>query len=132
MNLTQEIINIQNVLMVGQKALAELQKFAATGEWLPFLDYVTEDVSITFSGQDSLGGVKVGKAELEKLLRTFSEDLGLRVTHTAKPPMINITSFAAEFIAKGTLGGQAVQRSLIVVFDIQGDKIAAIREYALS
>jgi hypothetical protein len=60
------------------------------------------------------------------------EDRGLRAQHIAKPPMVNATSFAVEFVSKGTLDGQAVSRTLVVVFDIRGDKVSAVREYALS
>lgn len=132
MSLEQEISAMQNVLEVGKKAFTTLQHFTTTGEWQPFLNFVTEDVSMVFPLPEPLGGTKFGKAELEKLLRTLSKDLNLRVKHTTKTPMINTTSFAIEFMAKGTLGEEVLERFIILVFEIQGDKVFAIREYALS
>lgn len=128
---SQDLTVMQNVMTVGQRALTAFQNWAATGDWQPFLNYLSDDVNIAFAAPEPYGGTKYGKAEVEKILRTFSEDLQLRVEHTAKTPMVNATSFSVEFTAKGTASGRVVERQLLVVFDISDDKVTAIREYAV-
>lgn len=113
----------------GQAAIAAWRTGFKTGDFSALVAMLDDNVEYRL-GIPPYNTIRRGKADAVQAFQSF-QSLTIRVDQTPiAPPMFSGNSTTFEFQAKGTVGGNAVEANLLVVFDIVNGKIVRMREYS--
>lgn len=118
-------------IRASERAVANWRRAFATGDFEPLINQLDDTVQARFALPAPYNVTLTDKASVVQALN-FAQGLHIRVIQTpVTPPMYNGYSVTFEFVAKGTVGANAVQVPLLAVFDILNGRIVAIREYVV-
>ncbi len=124
----------EKALEVAHAAFNAVQKGAGFGRWDDFVDLLTEDVRIMIpvpAGEENPPeGLLVGKEIARQMFSTHHEELVDGVRLEGKRVFANGPQVVIEARVEGSLGGEEVANHFVFVFEVAGEKIAAMYEYA--
>lgn len=120
-------MTIKRNIALAQEALQHWINGVCTGNWQPYLQVVTSDYPFYFAN----GKYKNKKIDLSKpVAKNGPEEDRLRnILNSPYTIAASRATVIFEFIYKGTQNGKDFKHCLAIAFDIQGQKIAACREY---
>lgn len=115
----------------AQQAFQHFTHGAASGDWEPFIDSVTEDCTfeITLPVEQWLGK-QVGKNKVADFFHFERDELGLQLFITLDNVTSNENTVGFEFDVEGHVAGNYYKNRIALFFDVRGDKISGFREYA--
>ena len=123
-----------HALEVARRAFLGLQRGAATGDWSGFSDMVTDDVRIMIpvpsTEEDAPEGVLVGKAIAKQMFGSHHQEQVDGVRLECKRVAANGPLVVMEARVEGNLGGETAANHFVFVFEVRGDEIASMYEYA--
>ena len=117
------------LLFTAEAAFQDFSQGLATGNWQPFLGWLTEDFCFSFP-VGVFKGKNIGKEKAEEFFRfvsdrIFSEGLTLtlrQITH-------NETTVVFEVDSTGKMMGQPYDNQAAIAFEVRGNQICSYREY---
>ena len=112
----------------GQAAIAAWRQGFKTGDFAALTAMFDDNIAYRL-GLPPNNTIRRGKADALQAFQAY-QALSIRVDQTPiAAPMFNGISTTFEFVAKGTVSGNAVEANLLVVFDIINGKIVRMYEY---
>ena len=115
-------------LEIAQAAFVDFTDGLADGDWQPFLDHLSDDVTFWFPA-GPFKGHNQGKDRLADFLAmvptVFPGGLTLEVVQITH----NDTTVMFEVRSMGRMGGEPYENQAAIAFDIRGRQICAYREY---
>lgn len=115
-------------LKIAQAAFQDFQQGLATRDWLPFLEWLSEDFTFWFPAGPFKGfnqGKDRAKEFFTAVSTVFPEGLALTVQQITS----NETTVVFEVRSQGLMLGHPYENQAAIAFDIQGDKVCSYREY---
>lgn len=110
---------------VAEEAFSAWGAAARSGDWQPFLALLDEDVELLLAHPDVPGGAHTGKAAAGAALRRVAS--GLELSADGAPLRGPDGTVAYESLATGRNGGRSRH---VLLFDVRGGRVAAVRHYA--
>lgn len=124
-----DVKKVAKTLKVGMKGYEYFLKGINTGEWQAFFDMLTDNFTVFFPRGEFQGETKGKKRAMEffkyvsdTFNKTFKVVEVLRIT-------ANETTIVFELRDEALLRGNPYKNRVAISWDIQGNKIAAYREY---
>ncbi|BAZ53683.1 hypothetical protein NIES4103_63660 [Nostoc sp. NIES-4103] len=118
-------------IKIAQQAFDHLAKGWATGDFQPYIDMLSDDVtfSLPVGKQRNQPFAYEGKQQIIARLRAWTE-AGDRLT-LSSPDRItsNNTTVTFEFESQGMINNQTFKGRNAISFDVKGCQISAVREY---
>ncbi len=115
-------------LSIAQTAFADFAAGLAGGDWQPFLDRLSDDVTFWFPA-GPFKGHNQGKAKLATFLaavpKVFPGGLAVEVVQITH----NATTVVFEVRSTGMMGREPYENQAAISFDIRDNQICAYREY---
>ncbi|MEQ8676119.1 MAG: nuclear transport factor 2 family protein [Aggregatilineales bacterium] len=120
---------ISTVEQIGRQAFEHFRQGLATGEWVAFLDMLTDDFTLTFP-KGKFAGTHHGKDKATEFFgfvrKAYPEGLFITNLQTVA---VGENTVMFEFQDEGKLFDQPYQGRVVIALDVRGDKISGYREY---
>lgn len=115
-------------LQIAEIAFQAFSHGLASGDWLPFLEQLSDDFVFWFPAGPFKGwnhGRESAKEFFQLVSVMFPEGLTLAVQQITSNP----TTVVFEVRSQGLLLGQPYQNQAAIAFEVRNDKICGYREY---
>ncbi|RZM82245.1 nuclear transport factor 2 family protein [Leptolyngbya iicbica] len=120
--------DFQEILNIAQAAFADFAAGLANGDWQPFLDRLSNDVTFWFPA-GPFKGHNQGKEKIAAFLamvpQVFPGGLTLEVVQITS----NATTVVFEVRSTGRMGSEPYENQAAIAFDLRDGQICAYREY---
>jgi ketosteroid isomerase-like protein len=120
---------VTNTLELGRRAFDALAKGLRDADWTAMLAMITDDVRTELDLPAPFQGVSLGRQRFIEMTRFISEERKVRLELTALgEPMVATNRTAIEFRSHA-LHRPRADRTIVAIFEFEGDRIRCFREY---
>ncbi|MGC1306457.1 MAG: nuclear transport factor 2 family protein [Phormidesmis sp.] len=115
-------------MKIAEAAFKDFSQGLASGEWSPFLDRLSEDLTFWFPA-GPFKGLNTGKARAKEFFAMVSKVFPQGLSLTVERVMSQGNTVLFEVRSQGSMLGHPYENQAAISFDIKGEKVCGYREY---
>ena len=117
-----------DTLKIAELAFQSFSHGLASGDWLPFLGYLSDDFAFWFPA-GPFKGWNHGRERAQEFFAMVSKVFPEGITLTVQRVTSNPSTVVFEVRSEGLMMGYPYENQAAIAFDVRDDKICGYREY---